>query len=381
MDFAFTLALIASSFLLVASTQSLHAADRPGDKPLIMRFPNNAIFQSPYTWRNADGSAIAPTGGAYLKGVVSGTRSIKANVDTSINAGLAANDMPTLKVTVDDEPAAFVQFPPGAKHVTLASVSPAQHRYRLEVIGGNQGVGDGWGGTSFQTKVDSLEFDNGATLSAPAVRPKRALILGDSNIQAYFGERSDEPYYKYVDYTLSWPGYVAAAFDCEFGLVGVGSTGWTHPGQGGYPAMPAWWEKYDAGHPRDLSLQPDYVWVALGANDHNSDPAKLQKIIQDWLTFARKTFPAAEVFVVSPFHGENREPVTAAVAAQADAKVHLVDLGTEIQSAIPFVIGHPTWMTGDGLHIRAVYHGIVAAGIARQSQKALHGVRSEKARD
>src|SRR5258708_40095043 len=112
--------------------------------------------------------------------------------------------MPTLKVTVDNEPAAFVQFPPGAKQVTLANVSPAQHRYRLEVIGGNQGVGDGWGGTSFQTKIDSLEFDSGATLSPQAVRPKRALILGDSNIQAYFGERSDEPDYKDVDYPLSW---------------------------------------------------------------------------------------------------------------------------------------------------------------------------------
>ncbi len=357
--------------ILVALAFTALGAEPAPQSPMIIRFPNPNIFQSPYTWRNADESAIAPTGGAYLKGVVSGTRSIKANVDTSINANLSANDMPTLKVTVDDEPAAFVQFPPGAKQVTLANVSPAQHRYRLEVIGGNQGTGDGWNSTSFQTKIDSLEFDSGATLAPPAIRPKRALILGDSNIQAYFGERSDEPYYKYVDYTLAWPGQVALAFECEFGLVGVGGTGWIHPGQGGYQAMPEWWQKYDASHPRDLSLQPDYVWVALGANDHNSDPAKLQKIIQDWLTLARKTFPAAEVFVVSPFHGENRAPTTAAVAAQADAKVHPVDLGTEIQSAIPFAMGHPTWMTGDGLHIRAVYHGIVAAGIARQSQIGL----------
>ncbi len=30
--------------------------------------------------------------------------------------------MPTLKVTIDDQPAAFVQFPPGAKQVTLATL-------------------------------------------------------------------------------------------------------------------------------------------------------------------------------------------------------------------------------------------------------------------
>ena len=52
--------------------------------------------------------------------------------------------MPTLKVTIDDQPPAFVQFPPGAKQVTLATLSPDAHRYRIEVIGGNQIKPDGW---------------------------------------------------------------------------------------------------------------------------------------------------------------------------------------------------------------------------------------------
>ena len=197
-----------------------------------------------------------------MKGVVKGTTSLSANVDTSFNAGMAADDMPTFKVTIDDQPPEFVQVAAGARQVTLATVTPHSHRYRIEVIGGNQIKGDGWRGTTYQTKIDSLQFDAGAKLSPPPVRPKRAPMLGDSNIQSYFGEGSTGPYYKFVDYTLAWPGYVAFAFDCEFGQIGIGSTGWIHPGQGGYPAMPEWWDHYSDGQPRDLSAQPDYVWVA-----------------------------------------------------------------------------------------------------------------------
>jgi lysophospholipase L1-like esterase len=284
---------------------------------------------------------------------------------------MAADDMPTLKVTIDDEPPAFVQFAPDAKQVTLATVSPESHRYRIEVIGGNQIKPDGWRGTTFQTKIDSLEFDAGATLSAPPLRPQRALFLGDSNIQAYFGEPTVGPYYRYVDYTLSWPAAVAFAFDCEFGQIGIGSTGWLQPGQGGYPAMPDWWNNYRAGQPRDLSLQPDYVWVALGANDHNVEPARLTEVIVAWLRRARVAFPAAEIFCVVPFHGENRPAVTAAVPKVYDPHIHLIDLGHELESAIPFRGGQTTWLTGDGLHLRSQHHGLIAAAIARQSQAAL----------
>ncbi len=51
--------------------------------------------------------------------------------------------------------------------------------------------------------------------------------------------------------------------------------------------------------------------------------------------------------------------------------LHLIDLGHELESAIPFRMGQATWLTGDGLHLRAVYHGLIAAGIARQSATAL----------
>jgi lysophospholipase L1-like esterase len=360
-----------AAFFVTAGRAS--AADADPAQALRVQFPNANIFQSPYTWRNEAGSAIAPTGGSYLKGVVKGSTTLRANVDTSLNAGMAADDMPTLKVTIDDDPPKFVQFAPGAKQVTLAELTPQSHRYRIEVIGGNQIKPDGWRGTTFQTKIDGLEFDAGAVLSPPAVRAHRALVLGDSNIQAYFGERNNGPYYKYVDYTLSWPGYVAFAFDCELGQIGVGSTGWIQPGQGGYPAMPDWWEQYSAGQPRDLSLQPDYVWVALGANDHGVEPERLGQVIKAWLAKARQKFPQAQIFCVVPFHGENRPAITAAVAeAQqaGDKHLHLIDLGTELQSAIPFRMGQATWLTGDGLHLRAVYQGLVGAAIAKQSALA-----------
>ncbi len=72
-----------------------------------------------------------------------------------------------------------------------------------------------------------------------------------------------------------------------------------------------------------------------------------------------------------PCHGENRGPIYGASESCDDEHVHLVDLGSELQSAIPFKMGSATWLTGDGLHIRAVHHGLIAAGIARQSQERI----------
>ena len=31
-------------------------------------------------------------------------------------------------------------------------------------------------------------------------------------------------------------------------------------------------------------------------------------------------------------------------------------------------MGQATWLTGDGLHLRAVHHSLIAAAIAKQSQ-------------
>jgi lysophospholipase L1-like esterase len=143
-------------------------------------------------------------------------------------------------------------------------------------------------------------------------------------------------------------------------------------------------------------LQPDYVWVALGANDHGVEPATLAEVIRAWLVRARQAFPSAEIFCVVPFHGENRAGVSTAVpvapnaatavpaakptaaaavpaapVATSDPHIHLIDLGHELESAIPFRGGQTTWLTGDGLHLRSQYHGLIAAAIARQSQAAL----------
>ena len=144
--------LILLALVLFGTVKMAGATEGVEHKPLLVHFPDDKIFQSPYTWRNAEGSAIAPTGGAYFKGVVTGTTSIAVNVDTSINAALPADDMPTLKVTIDDAPASFIQFPPGAKRVVLGNTSAAQHRFRVEIIGGNQGKGDGWSGIPFKRK-------------------------------------------------------------------------------------------------------------------------------------------------------------------------------------------------------------------------------------
>ena len=114
--------------LLLAAISTFANAAEP--EPLRATFPNANIFQSPYTWRNEGRRPSRPPAAAISR-EWSRARTIRANVDTSLNAGQAADDMPTLKVTIDDQPPRFVQFPPGARQVTLATICRRQEKASL----------------------------------------------------------------------------------------------------------------------------------------------------------------------------------------------------------------------------------------------------------
>jgi hypothetical protein len=186
----------------------------------VVNFPNASIFLSPYAWRiDGSGDAINPTGGGYIRFTVTGTTQIVANVDTTLNAALSSNDMPTIQVIyntpTEDGTVANVQFPANntaSTPVTLASglSSTTTYTVLLSSIGGNQQASNCWSATACQTKINSLQFDDGATLSASTLRPKNFLFYGDSYLLSYFGSPAETgPYYGYINFTLSWPFFVA----------------------------------------------------------------------------------------------------------------------------------------------------------------------------
>jgi hypothetical protein len=357
---------------------------------VVVTFPSANIYLSPYTWRTSGTSIIAPTGGAYLKGVVSGTTQIIANIDTStVDTGAPSGDMPTIKVTIDDNPPVLVQFPVGATQVTLATgLTTASHRYRLEMIGGYQRQ-DGWASNYYWTKINSLEFSSAAVLSAPAIAAKTAYIVGDSYLQSFFGgfpvnggSTGTTTYYQLVDASLAWPKMVSYAMGFEFGQLGYGGTGLLATQTsttGGAPAGPSWWNMFDSVNAKSFTTAPDYLIEAWGINDHRGSftTTQVQAAELSWLQAARIAMPTTKIFVLIPPGGQigdaqNSAPIKAAVTAFADVNTFVIDPGTTMASAIPFT--GTTWMCPvDGTHIEPNYHGMIAGFVTNAMKIAVNG--------
>lgn len=358
--------------------------------PVVVTFPNPNVFLSPYNWRVAeDGSIWAPIGGPYMKFSVTGTTQITANIDTAINRGLYGTDYPTLKVSIDDRPAEFVQFPQDADSVTLASgLTIGPHTVLVYVIGGNQNARSSWSGTIGQTHIKSLQFDAGSALSVyPRIYGKNCLIYGDSYLVGGNGRNfylGMTPYYKAVDPSMTWAPQLGWAMGCEVGVVAVGGSGYLQPvPEDGWPALSEYWNRYDFSHARSFSPAPDYIINSLGINDHRRLGWKapdVQAAVQNWLTAVRSTLPATKIFLYIPVGGmsededgtggANATPIRNAVKAFGDPNTFLIDAGTQLVSADDWP--YPTWFTGpDGMHPAVTSHGILAAIAIQQMQKAL----------
>ncbi len=170
-------------------------ADPSGARRVVLNDP--AIFLSPYCWRlDAEGGAVCPVGGGYIKFQVTGTRRLALRVDTTLNLGLPALQRPAIQVVISgpkrDGVAQYHLFPPedGADlPLTLADgLDPAlTYQIRIQATGGDETQMNGWTGTIFQTRIQALVVDADAKLTAAPLRPKRALFLGASYEQAYFG--------------------------------------------------------------------------------------------------------------------------------------------------------------------------------------------------
>jgi lysophospholipase L1-like esterase len=387
---------LAVSFALAepaVSTSNAPVAQAAPTAPVVITFPNRDVFLSPYNWRvPGDGTVWAPSpGGPYFKFSVTGTTKVLLNVDTSINAGVAAGDMPTLKVFIDGVPMAFVQLGTSATQVTLASgLTTGTHTILAYAILGSGVKNNGWSATTGQMHIQSLQFDAGSTLSPyPTIYRKNCLIFGDSFLMSYFGEaRSpNAPFYTVVDPTLSWAVQLGPAIGCEVGVIGIGGSGYLQPGGWGYPPLSEYWNQYDSTHARNFSPAPDYTINAVGINDHRimndhkkfSD-SEVETAVRNWLAAARSALPSTKIFVFIPVGGEetdedgtggaNATQIRDAVKASGDANVFLIDAGTQFVSADNWV--SRTWFApNDGIHPAEAGHSALAKIAIQQMRKVI----------
>jgi len=357
--------------------------------PLVVTFPSANVYQSPYTWRNSGGAAICPNSG-YMLLKVTGTTAITLNVDTTYNNGLSSNQMPFVKVRVDTPAAdgaySTIQFPANntaSTPLTLATGLSAAATYtvRLQFHFGDINAGNGWSATTLQMKLNSLQFDSGATLSAPTLQPKNCVAFGDSYFD-YFGGTISGPLYNYTDFTQSWPSAAFGALNCEGATIGVAGQGWVNNSAGGgYPIFGSSWNYYDSTHAKTFLPAPDYAFVAVGTNDHGQSTATLTSNITSTLAAMRTAFGAGtKIFAILPIMsgGSSFTPAQvtafkAGVTNAADPLVYVVDPGTTYAN-IAFAPGNPvTWASPDGLHLTPAAQGIIGDMVIKAAQAAEGG--------
>jgi hypothetical protein len=362
---------------------SFARADAPQDIPLT----DKNLFLSPYCWRIDDsGAAIAPAAGGYLKFKMTGTATLALRVNTAINKGLSALQMPAVKAVVSDPgsrdgAAQYVQFPANTNAdtpVTIATGLNPQATYdvTIQAVGGDETAQSGWSGTIFQTQINRIEIDAGGKLAPATLRPKRALFLGASYEQAYFGfSKPDVPIYTFCDASLSWPFFVAYGLDCEYGQVGIGTQGWIMPGNGGYPPFPAAWDHFDVSHAKSFTHDLDYVFVHMAENDNSQDPAAVEKAVAAWVPKARAAFGSdTRIFLILSLPQIRSAPIVAGVKEANDTKTYVLDPGTEFSRTV--FSGGPTWAApGDGIHLDAVHQSLLTAFVTKQAQECIDGTR------
>ena len=371
-----------TTFLFIAPTLLAHPMQN-------VSFPNANVFLSPYCWRVDDkGAAICPAGGGYLKFKVAGTSQIALRIDTAMNAGMMEIQMPAIKVVVNapnrDGEARYFQFPANKDLDTPLLIATGlnpnlTYSVLIQAVGGDELQPFGWSTAIFQTRINRIVLDAGAKLLPPVLRPKRALVLGASYEQAYFGfAKPDAPVYTYVDPSLSWPFFVAYALDCEYGQVGIGSQGWVRYGNGGYPAFPLTWDHYDQSHPKSYASDLDYVFIHMAENDNAQNDAAVQAAVAAWIPRARAAFgPNTKIFIILSITQIKSAPIKAGVAAAADPNTFLIDPGNEFRNSV--FAGGPTWAApGDGLHLDAVHQGIYTAYVLQQAQACIDGAASRR---
>jgi len=352
----------------------------PGFAQVVATFPNANIFLSPGTWRTFSGSIDAPTGGAYLIGSETGASTIVANVDTSGNSAQTANGMPSFKVTIDSGVPVIVQEGLAATTITLASgLAGGTHTYLVQVIGGSTGVGNSWTGTASHTIINSLQFENGTTLIPPTTRPKTVWAFGDSYLMSVVAASFTTQWYNFVNFTQSWPQWIGAGLNAEIMQEGIGSCGWVHAGDGGFPAFTGWWDHYDSTHARDLSVPPDFLFIAIGVNDHvgTVSAAQINTAMNSWHTAMRATSGWANVptYIIIPFadvtaDAVNHAQIVTTANAWGDNNAHVINIGTstagaQLSACLPFS-GPATFCSFDALHPDIPHHGQIAAMISAQ---------------
>ena len=317
------------------------------------------IYHTEYNWYvdKSVGALETANPGAYIKVDFTGS-AIGINLDTP----LLSFPYGTLAWSVDDGPEQNIQMPSPGESLQLASNLDKSKTHSLYLFVKNVLQGqDRWNGPDVRIRIMNFTIDDGSTVMAPKLAPKRLLAYWDSIGEgvAVNGANGD---LASNDAHVTWAYSFAQAINTEFSVVAWGAQGYTIGGMGNTPALwnsdgqanTSGWKWLSSKYARDFSVCPDYIINGHGTNDgvrgQHADQVTINAM--GWLNDVRQTCPSSKIFVVIPFGRFMEDAIVKAYqayqASTPDQSTILIQLGDRASKGL--TNGGPSFEAVDGVH-------------------------------
>ncbi|MBP7937866.1 MAG: hypothetical protein KA354_24770 [Phycisphaerae bacterium] len=367
------------------------AASAPvaGDTKAVIPIPMNdtRLFLAPYVWKRTGSGrgarAEAGMPGAYVKAAFRGSAGVRLLVDGTANDGCPPTAMPVIDFSLDFGEFKSIQLArTGTVYaLPLADGLDVTRDHRLEVHFRSACLSpDRWRASTVHLRLAGIELDAGGSLVFCPTRSRRAIGFGDSITEGVCSEGLCSYYSDLLMHNarVTWFPLVCAALGCEYGQLGTGGQGMVKALE--IPPLPQTWDRYDPGTSRLadglLTPEPDYVFCAMGTNDHHKEGSSLTLLpIKDaytrWLVAMREACPHAALFCVVPPLGWHAETIAEVVADRnrsGDQRVLVIDTALLKDR---FSAQGATQLAPDGVHPSVYGNAMLGALIAGEAQRSL----------
>ena len=317
------------------------------------------IYHTEYNWYADKTLSFLETAnpGAYIKVDFTGSA-----IGIALDSPLLSFAYATLAWSVDDGPEQDAQLPAPANFVQLASNldKSKTHSLYLFVKNAQQGQ-DRWFGPSIRIRIMNFTIDDGSTVIAPKLAPKRLLAYWDSigegvQVNGNNGDLASN------DAHVTWAFSLAQAIDTELSLVAWGAQGYTVTGQGNVPplynidgqANSSAWKWMSSKYPRSFDVCPDYIICGHGTNDNGRSKSAefVTETTLGWVKEARQTCPSSKIFLTVPYGRFMEDAIVKAYqtyqASTPDQSTILIQLGDRASKGLSG--GGPSFAAHDGIH-------------------------------
>lgn len=331
------------------------------------------VYWSPFVWDNRGPYKVSACVGAYAKIAYAGTR-LSVNLDNSvlISSGLPAASWPRIRIIYDGVTVVDTQITSSMSAITRNGQASGNHTAEIYLDAMDDNNGDLWNAPTNALRITGFTLDNSAAVSAWSPFGKTAIAYGDSTARGYLGLSISNSMPAGNSNAVTVFPLIAKARRCELGIAAYSGQGYETSG-GNTPPFPTAYDSFSAGRSRLVNgllvPQPDEVYIMHGTNGQTT-----QADVQGGFTKVRAAAPNALIFAFVPLGGYARAAITAAVAAQGDAKIYLIDLPADYAVGINNYTQVQNYWSWDGLHPNERKNAACAAAMVGVMQTKVDGV-------